>query len=315
MSLFHQYYERLINLPEIKYHNIIINYRSINYFLESARRKNDNNNNMREYIIGAIINKKIPEEYFKYSNRWRKLNIEINRFIDLLINKYDIITIEDIFLEHKGGRRHNYDFMLVINGIQFKLEFKFNVSKLSQAPQFVSPMKPSNYLSNSYEEFYYDNYLNQLAEFSGLPIPNRDTYLKKVHQSKPVCILDFQNLYYSGCKRSSQYTEEANSINFYNKANVLDKESRKKFIENNELNIEKLSNYLLSNQPHKIYMLYHKNKLYLEETDINEFKLISYIKKPNLYKYIVKTETEKEIHVLLRWKNGNGIAFPAFQIS
>ena len=62
-------------------------------------------------------------------------------------------------------------------------------------------------------------------------------------------------------------------------------------------------------------MLYYKNKLYLDETNINDFNLVSYTKKPNLYKYIIKTKTEKNINVLLRWKNGNGIAFPAFQIS
>lgn len=44
-----------------------------------------------------------------------------------------------------------------------------------------------------------------------------------------------------------------------------------------------------------------------------QHQIESYIKTKT--SYIAKTTTNKKISILLRWKNGNGIAFPAFQIS
>jgi len=40
---------------------------------------------------------------------------------------------------------------------------------------------------------------------------------------------------------------------------------------------------------------------------------LSYKKMKNYYE--CKTESGYKLKVLLRWKNGNGIAYPAFQIS
>ena len=51
-----------------------------------------------------------------------------------------------------------------------------------------------------------------------------------------------------------------------------------------------------------------------EEVDLNQFKIISYKKNPKLYRYEALTKSGIKLHILLRWKNGNGIAFPAFQI-
>lgn len=62
-------------------------------------------------------------------------------------------------------------------------------------------------------------------------------------------------------------------------------------------------------------MLYKNNNIYLQCINIMEYEIVSYVKKPNKSLYIATTKTGKKIKILLRWKNGNGIAFPAFQIS
>jgi hypothetical protein len=84
---------------------------------------------------------------------------------------------------HRGGRKYNYDFTFIFydeDGTQetFNIELKFNVSVLDNAPQFVSPMNPSQYLNSCYEEFYYDNYMERLSVEAGLPIPSKEEYLK-----------------------------------------------------------------------------------------------------------------------------------------
>ena len=62
-------------------------------------------------------------------------------------------------------------------------------------------------------------------------------------------------------------------------------------------------------------MLYKNNKFYLENINTDNCEIIKYIKKPNKSLYIARTKTNNNINILLRWKNGNGIAYPAFQIS
>lgn len=308
----HNVYSKLKN---VNYNKIIINYYSINSFNISSRMTNHENNNIRESIIGAIINNKIPTDYYKYSSRWKQLKDEINKYIDNLCGLNNTIKQTQI-CKHKSGRKYNYDLLLIINGnVSFNIELKFNAKNVDDTPQFVSPMKPSQYLETSYEEYYYDNYLTLLANEFNLPLPNKQTYLDKIHSNKPKCMNEYQIKYYKGSKGSSKYTNDEEDIKFYNRSKELSEDSIKSFITNNELKIDKLSNYLLNSQSGKNYMLYKNNKIYLQFINSNTYNIVSYKKEPELQRYIATTESGIILKILLRWKNGNGIAYPAFQIS
>ena len=52
-----------------------------------------------------------------------------------------------------------------------------------------------------------------------------------------------------------------------------------------------------------------------KSTLLSPFTIASCVKNPAKSRYDCVTQSGKKIRVLLRWKNGNGIAFPAFQIS
>ena len=217
---------------------------------------------------------------------------------------------------HKAGRKHNYDLLLIINETKsFNIELKFNAENVDEAPQFVSPMKPSQYLETSYEEYYYDNYLTLLSKEFNLSLPNKEEYIHKIHSDKPNCMIEYQNKYYKGCKNSSKYTEMEEDINFYNRAKKLSEDSIKTFIVHNKLKLDELTNYLLNTQTNKVYMLYKNGKIYLQCINSKNYEIISYIKEPELQRYVATTKTGIVLKILLRWKNGNGIAYPAFQIS
>jgi hypothetical protein len=124
-----------------------------------------------------------------------------------------------------------------------------------------------------------------------------------------------QLLYYQGCKQSSKFTQDEKAYAFYEKANNASRECISQFIENTDLNIEKLSHYLVESQNEKIYLLYKNDKFYIQETNSNDYIIESYIKNPEKSRYDALTKSQKKINILLRWKNGNGIAYPAFQIS
>jgi hypothetical protein len=306
---------KIFNLHPFTYNNEIINDKSINAFNLSERKLNDKNNKTRENIISAIINNKIPENYY-ILNKWYYLKKKIFNYLKTLYNM-PYINVECI---NKAGRGHNYDFLIKLfyedgSFLDFMIELKFNVSTVDNAPQFVSPMKPSQYMNNSYEEYYFDNYLEKLSGMTQLKMPTKEDYLKKIHSTKPKCMKKYQELYYNGCDKSSKYTNKENDINFYKLAKELSSESIKSFITNTELNIDLLSNYLYNTQKNKIYMLYSNNKFILQKINIDDYKIDKVVKNPNKYRYECVSITGKIINILLRWKNGNGIAFPAFQIS
>lgn len=307
------------NFPQILYNNQSINYNDINIFdiknKINIKQNNNKNNKIRENIIGAIINKQIPNNYYKYSLRWKYLNDEINNYIVLLSNTKNI-TINSYKCIHKASRNNHYDLKIIINDIiDFNVEFKFNAINITQTPQYVSPMKPSQYLEFNYEEYYYDNYLYKLSDKFNIKIPDRNIYLNNIHSNKPECISEYQNKYYNGCKTSSKYSGIQNDIQFYEYSKQLSKNSISKFIENTELKVNILTNYLKTSQENKYYMLFKNNKFNIQVIDMNNYNIISYIKKPKLSKYIATTMNGTKINILLRWKNGNGIAYPAFQIS
>ena len=76
-----------------------------------------------------------------------------------------------------------------------------------------------------------------------------------------------------------------------------------------------LNTYLRSTQEGKNYMLYKNGVFKYEIVDIDHYEIVSVERAPERSSYIATTKTGKKMKILLRWKNGNGIAFPAFQIS
>ena len=62
-------------------------------------------------------------------------------------------------------------------------------------------------------------------------------------------------------------------------------------------------------------MLYKDGKFYLETINLDDYIITAITKDSKNNRYIAKTKSDRNLKILLRWKNGNGIAFPSFQIS
>lgn len=277
----------------------------------SSKSKNDSYNNVREEIIASIINKQINDDYYS-DDRWSNLKDAIHEYIQLLCTTFNITHIHTIDCKRAGGRGKHHDFNLTINDEIYKIEFKYNAEKINDAPQFVSPAKPSQYLEDNFEEFYHPH-LKRVSEGTNLKIPDLAVYLKEIHTDKPNCMLDFQTKYYKGCSKSSRYSGEQSDIDFYKKAIEISKETIQDFIGKTDLNMVQLTEYLLETQKNKLYMMYKNGKFHLQKINIDNYIIESFTKKLNCY--IAITKSGIKLKILLRWKNGNGIAYPAFQIS
>jgi hypothetical protein len=307
---------KINELAIISYQKEHITYRSINVFTEKERSKNDSNNKKREAIIVSIINNKIPKEYYIYSLRWYNLKNTIDLFIKNLCETKNIIKVDSVSCIHKGGRNSSYDFKFIVNkSEEFLVEFKFNAYSVNDTPQFVSPMKPSQYLESSYEEYYYENYLTTLVNEFNMSLPTKEEYLKRIHSTNPKCVKELQDKYYRGCIKSSKYSGKENDIDFYKASIKTAKRSILNFISNYDLVQDKLTEYLVGTQKNKNYMLYKDSNIHLEKINVDQYIITEITKDPKGSRYIAKTKSGEKLKILMRWKNGNGIAFPCFQIS
>lgn len=284
----------------------------------STRNKNDDSTKKRENILEYIYNDKIPNAFYDSSNKWKNLKKLCTQYIKKLCEEHgiDFDNIHSFKCEHMGGRQNNYDFKFIINNISYPVEFKYNADDVSQAPEFVSPMNPSKFIDSpkTLEENYYDNYLSKICNKINIPLPERTTYLKEINSTNPKCMKECQETYDRGSKRSSKYTGNPDDIDFYNYANKISREFNNSSIDKNGLNIDKLNTYFKISQEGKNYMLFKNGNIILQLIDTENYKIVSYEKEANKYRYVATTKTGLKLNILLRWKNGNGIAFPAFQI-
>jgi hypothetical protein len=314
-SFLYKNYKNCLELPPIKVGSLILNYKSLNSFNISIKKDNDKNNKYREKIIYSILNNIIPEEYYSTSTRWKTMRDSIYSYIYELTGTQPYSLLNNIKCEQKGGRLYNYDFLIKYGERQYCVELKFNASSIKQAPQFSSPMNPSKYLSNNFEEYFYDNYLPLITNNYNLIMPEKEVYCKEVQSPEPHCMRQHQLKYYKGCKQSSKFTGEQEDIAYYNLCKNISKKAITEFIENTELNSQELTTYLLNTQKNKVYMLYKDNKFHLERICMDDYIITNVKKEPKKSRFIAETKTNKKLKILLRWKNGNGIAYPAFQIS
>ncbi len=286
-----------------------LNINSIHKFYGNKfpKSENDKNNKIRENIIYKVINEEIPQDYFN-DQRWVNFKDEVNKYIIILCDKINIDynNINKITCNPKGGRKTSYDFDFVfeLNNNTTKIEnieFKFNTNSIDKAPQFVQISKPSEYLFESFEEYFYDNYLPKIAAYGNLEMPNRNEYIKKINNNDVNCMVNFKNKY-------------KNDKSFKKYCGDVDKDAIKNFINTRDLNINKLTNYLMETQKNKQYMCWHKNKFYYDKMDNNDYEINSVIKRgpPNFI--CLTNNNDKLLQVKLRFKNYLGINWPCLSL-
>lgn len=331
--------KRLHNTPTFLYNKQSLHYKSIDVFIPNATKKSDNgsSNEIRESIIGALVNKKIPEKFFKNSLRWRTLNQQIFKYIEDLSLENGGELLENyvnIALKHKGGRTSHYDFEIALTTydmeiVTYKVEFKFNQDNICKIPEFVQPCKPSQYMSNNFEKDFYDNgYLDEIINWYNWVIQpdetlymdeiDRDVYLKEVHGPKPACLKRLQEQYKIAIEKQPIMKERRkDNNNFQTFCTNVSKKMIIQFIKKTTLNTDMLTEYFLKHQKNKHYMFYSKNETFVHASFYEEdfILLKEHIINKQGNGYTCKTISGGLINVLLRWKNYNGIAFPAFQIS
>lgn len=152
-----------------------------------------------------------------------------------------------------------------------------------------------------YYNSYIFSYLLLFSIFTGVSIPEKKEYLIQIHSTAPKCMIPYKEKY-------------KENPDFYKKSNEISRESIKSFIEIANLDKTKLTDYFQRTQTDKIYMLYYHGEFKMETVNFDDYRIIDVTKNPQKYRFECISKSGKQLQVLLRWKNGNGIALPAFQI-
>lgn len=283
----------------------------LTFFEKNERSKNDETNRKRENILSIISNP--PAEFIndvEYGNYWTHLMNEFNNVIDAVGKRYICKPFDNYTIEMKGGVSNHIDFIVSYNNgaelvRRVKLEFKNGGKNICQLPQFLSLPTHKNLLDCiDYAEYYY-NYLDMyIATDSGITIekPPLHIYLKSIRH------------YNSDQNEFIKQIDERKHINKEEKNKIGVASIRDYLIQySNKLNLDLVTETIRETQKDKIFILWEGGKFNIDTID-EEYMDITGIKEVT-NNTIVLAGNGVTFNLYLRWRNGNGILNPTWQIS
>lgn len=284
----------------------------LTFFSTSSRSENDAANNIRENILKIILHP--PKEFMnhvEYGSHWHKVTQAWNETLQKIAQDTQIPSYTVIKSISRGGRKYHYDMdVMYYNGSDCvanrKIEFKNGGTTINDLPQFLSLQAKINLFPETYDTFYYKQYLDSyLACDTGITEtkPSLTDYLKRVTSTKYTISPFFSQLK----ERELIHQSEKNKV-----VNSSITEYLTRY--HTELNITAFSEKIKETQKDKIFVLWEKGQFHLDKMEEQEMTHMSFhaIKNGN----VLEVDSGKTRYgLLLRWRNHKGILNPAWQIS
>jgi hypothetical protein len=187
-----------------------------------------------------------------------------------------------------------------------KIEFKNGGTSIGDLPQFLSLQVKVGLFSDTYDNFWYINYLDEYircdAEIT-VAKPPLDSYLKAVTKTNYNSHPFFAQLK----QREHFFQKEKNAVVNESITDYLNQYA-------SNIDIHAFSEKVRETQTGKIYLLWSNGAFYIDkllDTELSEMKFHS-IKNGN----VLEVKSGNTIYgLLLRWRNHKGILNPAWQIS
>jgi hypothetical protein len=274
-----------------------------------GREANGANNDKREAILKAVLKEEHYRESEEYGRYWGLLH-------ERLLEAAGEICPEGgelLKMEHKGGRKWNYDYQFTYSGGQVvKVEYKYGESSIQSLPQFYQKETNVGFLPG-FAEAYYDSVVSchplYAEESVGVAVPGRAAYMKEVYKNES------KNAYFVRLKKKTKADNEFYKQLNENVATPFLKEWLGKHYKNVDCGM--LGELLKKSQTGKVYLLWKDGEFNVERIEDAEYENLSVVgvgAKGNTL-VIRSGSGAYEFHMLLRWKNGIGLLKPAWQIS
>jgi hypothetical protein len=286
--------------------------RHIELFKQTAERaNNDLNNKLREaFFIACRMpgNETIFEDPI-YGSQCVEIQSKFETKLKEL-GDYNSYSIKQM-----AGRKYNYDFLLELEKDgqkkEIKLEFKFNAKSIVAIPQFIQKNTTWELFDVKYHDHFYDgSYLTEIVALNdgssvSVPIPPKEEYMKHIMKTNYDCHPFFKFLKDTEeSKKTEKQTIVKQSI-----ADYLAKYT-------DSINIDILKQTLIETQCNKEYLLYDPKtcQFHLDRVDIMDLDTLVFDRVERKNTIVLKTE-KHEYHLLLRWKNHQGVLNSAWQVS
>ena len=282
------------------------------FFKTSARNKNDATNTVRERVLNLLSNP--PEECLsnqEFGKMWRTVHEEWKNALERVAQIEGVPAYTSTQVEVRGGRRNHYDVhvnyynetTLVGNK---KIEFKYGASKIAGLPQFLSLQAKFALFNETYDKFFYENYLSAyMACDPGITEakPTLEVYLKDVVSTVYTISPFFAQLK----ARESEKKNEKNTV-----VNTSIKDYLTRYAK--DLQINSFCEKVKATQTGKVFLLWSNGKFSIDKISEAETSDMRYtaIKNGNAIQVQSGNTTYS---LLLRWRNHKGILNPAWQIS
>jgi hypothetical protein len=274
-----------------------------------GREENGANNDKREVVLKAVLKEEHYRESDEYGCYWVLLR-------DRLLEAAREICPEGgelLKMEHKGGRKWNYDYQFTYSGGQVvKVEYKYGESSIQSLPQFYQKETNAGFLPG-FAEAYYDSRVSSHPLYGegsvGVAVPGRVAYMKEVYKNES------KNAYFVRLKEKTKADKE-----FYKQLNEgVATPFLKEWLGKNYRNVDcgMLGELLKKSQAGKVYLLWKDGEFAVERIEDREFESLSLVGVgPKGNTIIIRSGSGAyRFHMLLRWKNGIGLLKPAWQIS
>ena len=267
-----------------------------------AKAKNDAENKIREDVL-VFLENELPSEYAA-DEKWRNLYTNFHETLRTLCPS-DYARVKIV---KKGGRTFNYDFDVIyfdsenVEIHQVKLEFKHNSKKIDKIPQILSLQDRFGLVDAiSYSEHYYTLYLDAYLaaiEYTG-DKPTLQEYIALVSGIAPEKHPMFMHM--RAAKANAAVKE---SIHTYLNAYV------------SKFKVDEFTKKLVESQANKYFLLWDLSQFHIDTLSVEELTIKDVLLKPTKKQTntIVARSTTSEYHLLLRWRNHNGILNPAWQV-
>lgn len=289
----------------------------------SDKSSNDERNTAREKIIESLFSIESDKQasFLKDSTHkefWQsiknKLESSLTNFLD---ERSGLDEFQLTHLVRKSGRNFNYDFFApgTISGEDsgIKLEFKKGATIFDQ-PEFLSLWAKSGTLINpafsDYPSYFYDNYIQDLANLVGVSGPSKSSYLHDIFNTNYVDFFGSAKSVYDS-KRDSFLALQYKSIDDYLHY-VSDSKNSIDFDQIQGRLTEQLDKYFLSWDSTIMDFTVEQ----FHEKDVTLDRTASFTGGKNGWNNIcLKNLAGNNINSLLRWKNYACVVGPAWQIS
>jgi hypothetical protein len=282
------------------------------FFQPSTRAENDAANKLREKILEKMCDP--PKEYLdhpEFGASWRIVHEQWNDALARVAANTLVPAYTSTSIEMKGGRKFNYDAIVTYynEGVPVanqNIEFKYGGTNIGALPQFLSLQAKMKLFDKTYDEFWYERYLDQyLACDLGLTEakPSLETYLKRVTSTVYSITPFFAKLK----ERELLFQDEKNEVVDRSITDYLT-------IYGTTMNVSSFEEKVQATQRGKIYLLWSDGAFHIDSMSETETSNLTFhsIRNGN----VLELKAGNALYgLLLRWRNHKGILNPAWQIS